>query len=107
MSQNINNPKTALYPFWTPPFDIQNPRRIVGGAIDSMLEDLQSYRIPSETDYLNAPVRTIPIPKTNIDTQSVLKLETHRTQLGRGSAISLADMLLMSQLEVNQIGGNE
>jgi hypothetical protein len=105
--QNINKPNTNQYPFWTPPFGIQNPRQIVGGGIDSMIEDLQFNRIPSETDFLNSDIRTIPTPQTNIDTKTALTFETHRAQLGRGSAIGLTDLLLMSQLEVDQIGRNE
>lgn len=107
MTQNINQPNTNQYPFWSPPFGIQNPRQIVGGGIASMIEDLQFNRIPSETDYLQSDIRTIPTPATNIDTKTALSFETHRAQLGRGSAIGLADMLLQSQLEVSQIGRNE
>lgn len=107
MTQNINKPNTKEYPLWAPPFGIQNPRQIVGGGIASMLEDLQYNRIPSETDYLVSDIRTIPTPQTNIDTKTALKFETHRAQLGRGSAIGLTDLLLMSQDEVNQIGNNQ
>lgn len=107
MTQDINRPNTNLYPFWSPPFGIQNPRQIVGGGIDSMIEDLQFNRIPSETDYLQSPIRTIPVPDTNIDTRTAQTFETHRAQLGRGSARGLLDMLLISENEVRQIGGNE
>lgn len=107
MTQNINKPNTNLYPLWTPPFSIQNPRQIVGGGIDSMIEDLPLNRIPSETDYLNSDIRTIPRPETNIDQQTAMAFQTHRAQLGRGSAIGLVDMLLMSELEIRQIGGAE
>lgn len=107
MTQNINQPNTNQFPVWVPPFNIQNPRRIVGGGIASMLADLQKNRIPSETDYLNSDIRTIPVPATNIDTKTAMQFETHRAEKGRGAAISLTDMLLMSQLQVNQIGGNE
>ncbi len=107
MTRNINQPNTSQYPFWPPPFGIQNPRQIVGGGIDSMIEDLQFNRIPSETDYLQSDIRTIPTPQTNIDTRTATTFEAHRAQLGRGSAIGLTDLLLMSELEVNQIGQNE
>ena len=89
MTQNINKPNTNQYPFWTPPFGIQNPRQIVGGGIDSMIEDLQYNRIPSETDFVNSDIRTIPVPQTNIDSKTALQFETHRAQLGRGSARDL------------------
>lgn len=107
MTQNINQPNTAVYPFWTPPFSIQNPRLIVGGNLESALQDLQFNRIPSETDYLNSDIRTIPTPQTNIDTQTAMSFETHRAQLGRGSAIGLVDMLLQSENDVRLIGRNE
>jgi hypothetical protein len=107
MNQNINDPKTNQYPFWTPPFGIQNPRQIVGGGIDSMIEDLQYNRIPSETDYLNSDIRVIPTPSTNVDTRTARTFQVKPTPLGRGSGRSLVDMLLQSQLESNQIGGNQ
>lgn len=103
---NINAANTNQYPYWTPPFQIQNPLRISGGAIELMIQDIGVNRIPSETDFLNAPIHRIPVPAINRDEKTAATFESHTQELGRGASIGLTDLMLMSVLENQQIGGN-
>lgn len=103
---NLLAANTASFPYWQNP-GVQYPNMIPGQQMAGEIADIGINRIPSETDYNQADIRTIPTPDSpSQQVGQARQIQVHRAELGRGAAIGLTDLLIQS-MEVNaKIAGN-
>lgn len=104
---NLLAPNTAAWPYWGNA-GVQYPNLIAGQQLARELEDIGINRIPAQTDYEKADLRTIPTPGSpNQDIKSAFLLQTHQAELGRGASVSLMDMMNSSIKQTQEIGANK
>jgi len=103
---DILTPATNLYPYWQN-LGIQNPNMIPGHILAGEISDIGINRIPSETDFNNSDIRTIPTPGSpRQDVSASQKLQVHNAEMGRGAAVSLMDMFNQSMDTTTRIANN-
>ncbi len=104
---NLLAANTSQYPYWIAP-GVQYPNMIPGQQMAGEIADIGINRIPSETDYNHADIRTIPTPDSpSQQVSQSRKIQVHRAELGRGAAIGLTDLLIQSVDFNAQIAGNK
>lgn len=90
--EDLNKPNTESFPYWQNP-GVQNQYIIPGVQIAGMIEDIGINRIPSETDFLQSEIRTIPtVPTTRQDTDSILGIDEKLPRVGTVESTSLIDL---------------
>lgn len=104
---NLLAANTAQYPYWIAP-GVQVPNLIPGQQMAGEIQDIGINRIPSETDYNQSDIRTIPTPDS--PSQQVgqsIQIQAHRPELGRGASIGLTDLLIQSVQVTQRIAANQ
>lgn len=93
---NLLQANTSQFPYWFNP-GVQPAYNIPGQMLAGEIADIGINRIPSETDYNNSDIRTIPTPDSpSQQVGQARQLQTHRAEMGRGAAIGLTDLLVQS-----------
>lgn len=104
---NLLAANTAAWPYWQNP-GVQYPNMIPGQQMAGEIADIGINRIPSETDFNQGDIRTIPTPDSpRQQIGESLLMQVHSAEMGRGASVSLLDMLTQQTSDLTKIAENQ